>query len=81
MQIAIVFSSLFFSAPFPGGFLALYIPQQSILALHLLTMQVTTQVLIPSATFPNLKWVAATKTALFRGRFLINAARMLVVGI
>ena len=41
-------------------------------------MQVITQVLVPSATFPNPLWVAATKATLFRGLFLINAARMLV---
>ena len=37
----------------PRGFLTLYIPLQSILALHLLIMQVSTRVLVPSATFPN----------------------------
>ena len=52
-----------------------------ILALHLLIMQVVTWVLVPSAAFPNLPWVAATKTVLLRGHFLINAARSLVVGI
>ena len=75
MQIAPV------SPPSTKGFLTLYIPLQSILALHLLTMQVTTRVLVPSATFPNLQLVATTNTALFRGHFLINAARTLVVGI
>ena len=52
-----------------------------ILALHLLIMQVVTRVLVPSAAFPNLLWVAVTKTVLLRGHFLINAARSLVVSI
>ena len=73
--------SLFSPPSFSGGFLTLYILFQSILALHLLIMQVTTRVSVPSVTFPNLQWVTATKTALFRGHFLINATRMLVVGI
>ena len=81
IQIAPVFSISNSPSPFTGGFLTLYILFQSILALHLLIMQVTTRVSVPSATFPNLQWVAATKTALFRGHFLINAARTLVVGI
>ena len=51
-----------------------------ILALNLLIMQVATWVLVPSATFLNLLWVAATNIALFRGHFLINAARLLGVG-
>ena len=78
-------ASSFFSLPviFPrspilGGSLTLYTSLQSILALHLLIVQVTTRVLVPSATFPNPLWVAATKAALFRGHFLINAAKTLV---
>ena len=54
MQTATVFSISSFSIPFPGGFLTLYIPFQLILALYLLIMQVATQVLVPSAAFPNL---------------------------
>ena len=83
MQTATVFS--FFSPPalFPpslilGGSLTLYTFFQSILTLHLLIVHVITRVLVPSATFPNPLWVAATKAALFRGPFLINAARTLV---
>ena len=83
MQTAAVFS--FFSLPalFPwspilGGSLSLYTSFQSILTLHLLIVQVITRVLVPSATFPNPLWVATTKAALFRGPFLINAARTLV---
>ena len=76
------FLFLFFASPFRspilGGSLTLYTSFQSILALHLLIMQVINRVLVPSATFPNPLWVAATKTALFRGHFLINAARTLV---
>ena len=74
MQIASV-------PPFPGGFLTLYILLQSILALHLLIMQVTTRVPVSSATFPNLQWVATTKTTLFMGHFFINVARTLIMGI
>ena len=83
MQTTTVFS--FFSPPalfprsfIPGGFLTLYISFQSILTLHLLIVQVITRVLVPSATFLNPLWVAATKVALFKGPILINAARMLV---
>ena len=83
MQTTTVFS--FFSPPalFPqylifGGSLTLYTSFQSIFTLHLLIVQVITLVLVPSATFPNPLWVVATKAALFRGHFLINAARMLV---
>jgi len=61
-----------------GGFLALYSPSQLISTLHLLLMQIITRVLVPSATFPNFLLVAATNAALFKGPFLINAARMLV---
>ena len=49
-----------------------------ILTLHLFVMQVITQVLVPSATFPNPLLVAATKAALFRDPFLINVATTLV---
>ena len=83
MQTVVVFS--FFSLPIPfsrspilGGFLSLYTFFQSILTLHLLIVQVITRVLVPSATFPNPLWVAVTKAALFKGHFLINAARTLV---
>ena len=73
------FLPLFFPrSPILGGSLTLYTSFQSILTLHLLIMQVITQVLIPLATFPNPLWVAATKAALFKGHFLINAARTLV---
>ena len=45
-----------------------------ILALHLLIMQATTWVLVPSNTLLNPLWVAATKATLFRGLLHINAA-------
>ena len=83
MQAIIV--SSFFSLPLPllrspflEGSPTLYNSFQSILTLHLLIMQVITWVLVPSATFPNPLWAATTKTALFRGHFLFNEAKMLV---
>ena len=83
MQIAAIFSffsllALFPRSPILGGSLTLYTSFQSILTLHLLIVQVITQVLVPSAAFPSPLWVAATKAALFKGPFLINAARTLV---
>ena len=83
MQTAAVFSffslpALFSQSPDLGGSLSLYTYFQPILTLHLLIVQVITQVLIPSVTFSNPLWAAASKTALFRGPFLINAARTLV---
>ena len=83
MQTATVFSffslpALFPQSPILGGSLILYTFFQSILTLHLLIVQVITWVLVPSTTFPNPLWVTATKAALFRGPFLINAARTLV---
>ena len=71
-------SPSWFSIPILGGSLILYISFQSILTLYLLIMQVITWVLVPSATFPNPLWAATTKTALFRGHFLFNEAKMLV---
>ena len=73
--------SINFSCPIPGGFLTLYTSFPLILALHLLIMQVATWVLIPSATFSNFLWVAATKVILFKGHFLINAVKSLTVSI
>ena len=70
--------ALFLRSLILGGSLTLYTSFQLILTLHLLIVQVITWVLVPSATFPNPLWVAATKAALFRGSFLINAARTLV---
>ena len=68
-----------FRNPHPwGGSLLLHISFPSILTLHLLIVQAITRVLVPSATFPNPLWVAATKATLFRGPFIINAARTLV---
>ena len=81
MQTTTVFPTSSFLIPFPRGFLTLYTPFSLILALHLLIMQVATRVLVPSAAFPNFLWVAATKVVLFRGHFLINATKSLVVGI
>ena len=48
-----------------------------ILALHLLIIQATTWVLVPSDTLSGPLWVGATKVALFRGILYINAARKL----
>ena len=71
--------SLSFSpSPFHGGILTLYSPSQLILTFHLLIKQVTTWVLVPSAVFPHLLLVAATKATLFRGHFPINVARTFV---
>ena len=61
-----------------GGSFPLYTSFQSILTLYLLIVQAITRMLVPSATFPNPLWVAATKAALFRSPFLINAVRTLV---
>ena len=61
-----------------GGILTLYSPSQLILTFHLLIRQVTTWVLVPSATFPHLLLVAVTEATLFRGPFPINAARTFV---
>ena len=44
----------FQECPSPKGLLTLYIPFQLIFALHLLIMQVTSQVLVPLAAFLNL---------------------------
>ena len=71
----------FFRPPIPGGLLTLYTSSPRILALHLLIMQVATWVFVSSATFFNLLWVAATKVILFKGHFLINAARSSAMGI
>ena len=83
MQIAAVFSFFSLLLPFSrslilGGSFPLYTSFQLILTLHLLIVQAITRVLVPSATFPNPLWVAATKTVLFRGHFLINVAKTLV---
>ena len=48
-----------------------------ILALHLLVVQATTWVLVPSNTLTGPLWDAATKEALFRGLLYINAAKEL----
>ena len=45
------------------------------LALHLLIMQLTTQVLVPSNTLLNFLWVTTTKIILFRNLLHINAVR------
>ena len=83
MQTVVFFS--FFSLPVPfswspilGGSFPLYTSFQSVLTLHLLIVQAITRVLVPSATFSNPLWVAVTKAILFRGPFIINAARTLV---
>jgi len=48
-----------------------------ILALHLLIVQATTWVLVPSNTFSGSLWVGVAKAVLFRGLFHINAVRKL----
>lgn len=73
-----LFSFPFFILPFHGGIFTLYSLYQSILTFHLLTEQVTTWVLVPSAAFPHLQLVVVTETILFRGLVLINAARTFV---
>ena len=83
MQTAAVFSFFSLLIPFSqsrilGRSFPLYTSFQLILTLHLLIMQAITQVLVPSATFPDPLWVAVTKAILFRGPFTINAARLLV---
>ena len=83
MRTTAVFSFFSLLVPFSrppilGGSLPLYTSFQSILTLHLLILQAITRVLVPSATFSNLLWVATTKAILFRGPFIINAARTLV---
>ena len=52
-----------------GWILALYSPSQLILTFHLLIRQVTTRVLVPSATFTHFLLVAITEVTLFRGLF------------
>ena len=74
-------SSISFLFSITWGPLMLYTSFPLILAINLLIMQVATWVPIPSAAFFNLLWVAANKVVLFRGHFLINAARSSAVGI
>ena len=81
VQTATVFPKLIFRPLFPGRFLTLYTSFSLILALHLLIMQIVIWVLVPSTAFSNFLWVATTKVVLFRGHFLINAARLLAVDI
>ena len=64
--------------PFHGGIFTLYSPSRSILTFHLLIRQVTTWVLIPSATFPHLQLVVVTEATLFKGPVPINVARTFV---
>ena len=59
----------FLDPPIHVGSFTLYIPFWLILTLHLLIMQATTRVLVPSDALPNLLWVTATKTVLFRSFF------------
>ena len=61
--------------------IVIYPPTPFILTVHLLIMQVTTWVLVPSSAFLNLLWVAADKVTLFRGHSFINAARLPAAGI
>ena len=60
-----------------GGFLLLYSPFWTILPFHLLIIQTSTWVPVPSDTLSGVLWVAVTKVALFRSLVRINA--MLVV--
>ena len=61
-----------------GGSFPLHTSFQSILTFHLLIVQTITRVLVPSTTFPDPLWVAATNAILFRSPFTINVARTLV---
>ena len=71
--------SLFFLPLLHGGFSTLYRLFLIIWILHLLIIWIPTWVPIPSDTPFSPLWVAAAKTALFRGLLHINAARKLVV--
>ena len=73
--VATVFSLQIFRSPIPRGSLTLCIPFCLILTLYLLNIQATTRMLVPLDALPNLLWVVAMKTALFRGLLHINAAR------
>ena len=65
----------FFCPFFMGAFPTLYRLFLIIWTLHLLITWIPTWVSIPSDTPFSPLWVAATKTALFRGLLHINAAR------
>ena len=76
LQPSSFFFLFFFSSFTLGGHFPLYISFSLILVVHLLIIQVTTWVPIPSAAFLNLLWVVANKVILFRGHFFINTARL-----
>ena len=76
---ATVFFSSFFPSPLYGGFSTLYRLSLIIWTLHLLITWTPTWAPISSDTPFSPLWVAAAKTALFRGLFHINAARKTAV--
>ena len=61
--------------------LVIYYSAPFILAVHLLLVQVATEVSIPFNASFNLLWVAVDRVTLFRGHLFINAARLSAVGI
>ena len=80
--IFLFFFSPFFSIPLLCEiFVVIYPSPPFILVVHLLIMQVSTWVPIPSSAFLNLLWVAANKVTLFRSHSFINAARLSAAGI
>ena len=75
--IFLFFFSPFFSIPLLCEiFVVIYPSPPFILVVHLLIMQVSTWVPIPSSAFLNLLWVAADKVTLFRSHSFINVARL-----
>ena len=67
--------SLFRPLPSMKGSFTLYILLWIIFILHLLIIQSSTWVLVPSDTLSSSLWVAVAKVTLFRGLLHINAAR------
>ena len=78
-QFRLLFCSFFFSPSLCGEFPTLYSPFWIIFTLHRLIIWTLTQVLIPSATFPNSLWVALAKVALFIRLLHINAASKVAI--
>ena len=72
LEIATVLSLLILGSFLHGGFLLLYSLIWTILAFHLLIIQVYTWVPVPSDTLSGVLWVAIIKVALFRSIVYIN---------